>query len=206
MPGVRGGAGGEGGRMIRRLFTVLRLLSLVLLVATVAAWVRSYRVGDRMRVNGSGASGGLAGDRGTDLWASWGLVKLERAEILTPATPATADVADNDPFSSRSWDVSAPEPIYFLYPYDFAAHFAGLRVGTRYQTTGPYVLRGWGVIVPLWLPALLLATPTVVTLWSRRRRKAEARAGLGPACGYDLRATPDRCPECGAVPAGNGAA
>jgi hypothetical protein len=54
------------------------------------------------------------------------------------------------------------------------------------------------VIVPFW--ALTLAAGLLPTLWLRRRILYRSRTGHCTVCSYDLRATPDRCPECGAVP------
>jgi hypothetical protein len=55
--------------------------------------------------------------------------------------------------------------------------------------------------VPSWLLALITAALPGVWVW-RRNKWRIIRQGFCPECGYDLRATPDRCPECGDVPAG----
>jgi len=57
------------------------------------------------------------------------------------------------------------------------------------------------IIIPDYLPALLLGA--IPILWLRRYRqekKVRMRVALDtcPVCGYDVRATPDRCSECGA--------
>jgi hypothetical protein len=55
------------------------------------------------------------------------------------------------------------------------------------------------LIVPFWLVLALTAVPFARGIIRRRRRMTAIDAGLCPSCGYDLRATPERCPECGTI-------
>ena len=64
-------------------------------------------------------------------------------------------------------------------------------------------------LLPEWtrrLISVLILPAGLVYFWMcdlrnpRWLQRARRNRGLCPACGYDLRATPDKCPECGAAP------
>ena len=81
---------------------------------------------------------------------------------------------------------------------------AGVRqlAGARFERVAGVGKQNAGVElqVPVaWIIALTAVPPAAWLAVVARRRRRVARLGLCPACGYDVRASPGRCPECGRV-------
>jgi hypothetical protein len=57
------------------------------------------------------------------------------------------------------------------------------------------------IYIPLWIFAVVFAAFPLYRIRRllRTYRSGQQRRGLCMKCGYDLRATPDRCPECGSI-------
>ncbi len=63
-------------------------------------------------------------------------------------------------------------------------------------STGAWIAM-YSITVPHWF--ILLLCPIFPLVWLRRflRHRHRLRNNLCPTCGYDMRASTDRCPECG---------
>ena len=64
----------------------------------------------------------------------------------------------------------------------------------------PEVSRGGGETrfsMPLYLPLLVFASWPLSQCFSVHRRRKRKKLGLCVKCGYDLRGSKERCPECG---------
>ena len=172
--------------MARRLFTLLSALSLLLCAAVIVLWVRSYFYA--ITAYGDHATGysSLAVSRGNAGFAHagdsvWTVTGVEYSRGGAHETP------------SDLWDPQA-----FWVATDARLDLLGFHFRGGPAPGG----HGWVAVVPLWQVALLTLPLPARWLWLAGRARRRRSRHLCLACGYDLRATPGRCPECGAVPAG----
>jgi hypothetical protein len=65
------------------------------------------------------------------------------------------------------------------------------------HSPGMLALHPYEFVIPYALIALLAAFVPAGLIINRFRKRRSGRDVTCPQCGYDLRATPERCPECG---------
>ena len=201
-------------RFLRILFNTATMLSLVLSVMTVAMWTRSRYVRDLVTwMDATGRARSVDSCAGTAQFVesapaavgSYSPQQRSRLVIHQPVPPgATWNAFWGTQPNDVVWEMAGFALItrsYLMYP---PGGFTGGFTGFGGQMPGPIGTTAvLGLVIPYWSLALIAAALPVhgvVRWWKRRRTSRRMKAGCCVVCGYDLRATPDRCPECGKVP------
>jgi hypothetical protein len=181
---------------------VVAVLSFVLLLATVTLWMRSRAHDDVIRY-------------ASQVDSHWTQTELQlysgRGTIIVYHVRRDQTIPVEDMFQPGLTRTSVPvaglPPLFFtgFRLTDERWLGFGFAHSTDIDTDRPGGAwkRHWthrAISVPLGFIALLLAIAPARWTQLYLRRRAFRRVGMCRQCGYDLRATPDRCPECGFIP------
>jgi hypothetical protein len=199
-------------RIRRWLFNSATLASLLMLVTILLVWVGSYRytvLVDYLRLHGAdGKSVRLdtpewaAGGTDIALFITAGRLTIRRAGFHF-ASPVLREPVPNAPTGifGFTWQTTMPRS-GSLADQDFLLQNGGpvhLGFGLHVfgSQTGAGVSNFQRFMLPDWFVALGFAILPAIWFYRWRRSRRRFASYLCQTCGYDLRATPDRCPECG---------
>ena len=188
---------------------IFAFILLLLAIATAGLWYRSHQTGDAWvlfagsggRMQALGSSDGRIGLVITNIQAG-----SERTWTVIHVTGELASLAELiDQSQLHVHPAPPPVPVAGTMTATVGPLGDGL-FGFELASADPGAVNHlpdsklWCLVFPHWAA---VAVPGMCGLWllfgraaQRQRRRAR---GLCMNCGYDLRATPDRCPECGAA-------
>jgi hypothetical protein len=168
--------------MRRTLFTLCSAVSLLLCLATCVLWADSYLFERTVYWNGVSEY---------EFCSNHGRIHVCRQDWFIKVNGRTVRQIYN-----RDGEFSGETRRYD--GEDAVGDSAGSPLGffsDRNPFGDGFEHRRW-VTMPDWPLAFSFAVAPTIAACNRIRGRHRPR-GLCPACGYDLRATPDRCPECG---------
>jgi hypothetical protein len=196
-------------RFGRWMFNGLAVLSLVLCVATIGLWVQSRRRIDVLSyrndryypnqwVNWMSQGSSVAG--GINLYYQSGSVECSHAATIRELA-GTLHASHTKRFEFRTWETdqypfaweNVPTTIWRRLGFEFG--------NDRALNSKVIHYHGVWVVFPHWFAATVFGTAPLVWIVIHWRGRRRAASGLCARCGYDMRATPDRCPECGTMQA-----
>jgi hypothetical protein len=178
--------------MRRRLFNFLAALSLLLCAGAAGMWARSRSLHDMVH-RGSGVYRIGGGWQTRDVWLESAAGEFHFWFLETRALRSPIMNANPAGWHYHAWRFAPSSPPGWIEE----RRVLGVGVVNKFHNHGASGhVRIFMLHVPY--PHVVAAAGVLPLAWVvRRRRRRARRPGLCARCGYDLRATPGRCPECG---------
>lgn len=180
--------GFSAGEMRRNIFIFVSWVMLLVFIAATVGWVVSYAAPGAMHHYWSNDS---SGD---------GLSIVSTTAMTSSIAFGDGRIGIGSLLVNRAnlKSLTKLEGEYLLPDRHAPGNGFWNRLGFIYRSSaGGY---NWGLSFPIWVIDLLaVPLPLLWLRWRIKRHKRQLRRGEGLclACGYDLRGSEDRCPECG---------
>ncbi len=193
-------------RFVRWCIWLFAFACLLVCAVTSTVFVRSFYVGNDYLWETREASNGILYQSSLEVQiGKGGIQAFLRTDTDSPYGVFFGDFEPPKPHPDEARTLTyIPTENSPFYPEGDFGEGPGRWTGWGFQFMRDVVERTGGsghaihsVTVPLICVIAVFGLPSAVLAWSIWRRRHRYKAGHCAACGYDLRATPHRCPECG---------